>query len=153
MVDIKLKVGDKAPDFELNNQDEYKVRLSDYKGQEVVLYFYPKDDTPGCTKESCNFRDNLLKFNDRNMIVLGVSLDDNKSHQSFINKYNLNFPLLSDIDAEVSKKYQVYGKKVIYGKEFMGIKRTTFIIGADGKIKKIFDKVDCENHSEDILKL
>ena len=149
---MELKVGDKAPDFEVKNDKGGTVKLSDFRGKEVVLYFYPKDDTSGCTKEACGFRDDFSQFQKKDTVILGVSLDNEESHQKFIQKYNLPFQLLCDTSAEISKKYEVYGKKVLYGKESMGILRTTFIIDKKGNIKQIFEKVDCDNHSRDILK-
>ncbi len=145
-----LKINDKAPDFELYDNIGNLVKLKDYKDKTIVLYFYPKDNTPGCTKEACSFRDNIANFKKKDIILLGVSLDDQKSHEKFLSKFNLNFPLLCDFNAETSKKYNVYCKKLIYGKEFYGINRTTFII-KDGKIKYIFEKVKPENHAKEVL--
>src|SRR5258708_7458357 len=124
-----LNVGDKAPAFDLMSDEGKQVRLRDFKGQTVILYFYPKDDTPGCTREACSFRDELGQFKKKNTVVLGVSLDDVKSHQAFKKKYNLPFPLLSDENAIVSKAYEVYKKKNMYGRIYWGIERTTFVIG------------------------
>jgi len=117
----------------------------------VVLYFYPKDDTPGCTKEACSFRDHIKKFNHKNAVLLGVSLDEAPSHQKFIKKYELNFPLLCDEDAKVSRLYGVYRKKAFFAKLFWGIVRSTFVIGPDGRIKKIFRKVKVDGHTEEVL--
>ncbi len=147
----ELTEGQAAPDFELKDQSGKSVRLSDFKGQSVVLYFYPKDDTPGCTKESCSFRDHQKDLGQVNAAVLGVSLDDGESHQKFIKKYSLNFPLLCDEDAKVSRLYGVYKKKNMYARLFWGIERSTFVIGADGKIKKIFRKVKVDGHTEEVL--
>ena len=147
-----LKVGDKAPDFTLKSDSGKKVFLSQFIGKkEVVLYFYPKDNTPGCTKEACSFRDSLSAFSNKNTEVLGVSPDSVKSHQNFIQKQNLNFTLLSDPDHEVAEAYGAWGEKSLYGKKYMGILRTTFIIGKDGKIKRVFEKVKPEGHAEEIL--
>jgi peroxiredoxin Q/BCP len=147
-----LKVGDKAPDFTLKSDSGKKVSLSQFIGKkEVVLYFYPKDNTPGCTKEACSFRDSLSAFSNKNTEVLGVSPDSVKSHQNFIQKQNLNFTLLSDPDHEVAEAYGAWGEKSLYGKKYMGILRTTFIIGKDGKIKRVFEKVKPEGHAEEIL--
>jgi peroxiredoxin Q/BCP len=147
-----LKVGDKAPDFTLKSDSGKKVSLSQFIGKkEVVLYFYPKDNTPGCTKEACSFRDSLSAFSNKNTEVLGVSPDSVKSHQNFIQKQNLNFTLLSDPDHEVAEAYGAWGEKSLYGKKYMGILRTTFIIGKDGKIKRVFEKVKPEGHAQEIL--
>jgi len=148
-----LKAGDVAPDFEVKDTDGNKVKLSDLRGKEVVLYFYPKDDTSGCTKESCGFRDDISLFKARSAVVLGVSLDDQESHRRFTDKYSLNFPLLCDTDAKVSKAYGVYGEKNNYGKKYWGINRTTFIIDKEGKIKHIFSKVQVDTHSKDVLEV
>jgi peroxiredoxin Q/BCP len=147
-----LKAGDKAPDFTLKSDSGKKISLSQFLGKkEVVLYFYPKDNTPGCTKEACSFRDSLSAFSNKNTEVLGVSPDSVKSHQNFIQKQNLNFTLLSDPDHEVAEAYGAWGEKSLYGKKYMGILRTTFIIGKDGKIKRVFEKVKPEGHAEEIL--
>ena len=148
---MKLSEGDIAPDFELSDQDGKNHKLSDYKGKNIVLYFYPKDDTPGCTKEACDFRDNyyLLK---KKAVVLGVSADDEKSHKKFAEKYSLPFILLSDPKHKVLGQYSVWKEKKLYGKIFMGIERTTYVIDPSGKIKKIFPKVSVEGHVQEILK-
>ena len=147
-----LKVGDKAPDFTLQSDSGKEVSLSQFLGKkEVILYFYPKDNTPGCTKEACSFRDSINVFGSKNAEVLGVSPDSVKSHQNFIQKQNLNFTLLSDPDHKVAEAYGAWGKKSMYGKKYMGILRTTFVIGKDGKIKKVFEKVKPEGHAEEIL--
>jgi peroxiredoxin Q/BCP len=146
-----LKVGDKAPDFTLASSDGSKISLSDFKGKKVILYFYPKDDTPGCTKEACSFRDDMDAFERRKAIVLGVSADDLKSHQKFAQKYSLPFPLLSDVEKKVVRAYGVWKQKSLYGKEFMGIERTTFIIDGRGRIAHVFPKVKVDGHSKDIL--
>ena len=146
-----LKVGDKAPDFELKDQDGKAVKLSGFKGKKVILYFYPKDDTPGCTKEACNFRDNISTLNKSNVVVLGVSNDDEQSHQKFIAKYNLPFALLADTDKKVSKAYGVYELKNFMGKEYYGIVRSTFIIDEKGRIQKVFYKVNPEEHIDEVI--
>jgi peroxiredoxin Q/BCP len=147
-----LNPGEKAPDFSLHDQEQKKISLRDFIGrQEVVLYFYPKDDTPGCTKEACGFRDSIKVFEKKNVAVLGVSNDDPTSHQKFANKYELPFPLLSDVDKKVAEAYGVYKEKSMYGKKYMGIERTTFVIGKDGKVKKIFPKVKVEGHVQEVL--
>lgn len=146
-----LNVGDTAPDFTLSDQFGEIHKLSDYRGKKVVLYFYPKDDTPGCTKEACSFRDNFQEYRKRKMVVLGVSKDSTKSHVKFSEKYSLPFTLLSDDDTEVSQAYGVWGLKKFMGKEYYGINRMTFIIDEDGQILRIYEKVKPENHAEEIL--
>jgi peroxiredoxin Q/BCP len=140
-----LQVGDKAPDFDLMADNNKQIRLKDLKGKTVILYFYPKDDTPGCTKEACAFRDDYAKLS-KKAVLLGVSLDDVKSHQKFKTKFDLPFPLLSDQSAAISKAYEVYKKKSMYGRSFWGIERSTFIIGPDGKIRAIFPRVKVDGH-------
>jgi peroxiredoxin Q/BCP len=146
-----LKEGDKAPAFTATNQDGKKVKLSDYKGKRVVLYFYPKDDTPGCTKEACSFRDADDVFRKKGIAVLGVSIDDEKSHQKFISKYQLPFDLLADTDKTMVEAYGVWGEKSMYGKKYMGTHRKTFLIDEKGKIVKIFDKVKVAEHADEVL--
>jgi peroxiredoxin Q/BCP len=146
-----LKVGSRAPDFELMDTDGRSVKLSDFRGKRIVLYFYPKDDTPGCTKEACGFKAHYRKFEKENTIVLVVSPDDQKSHQKFTQKYKLSFPLLSDPDHHIADQYGAWGKKKMYGREYDGILRSTFIIDEAGKITHVFDKVKVETHAEDIL--
>ena len=145
-----LKEGNKAPDFTAIDQDGAKVKLSSFKGKKnVVLYFYPKDMTPGCTTQACDFRDQHKKFKDT--IILGVSIDSNERHQKFIAKYDLPFSLIADIDKKVVQKYKVWQEKKLYGKIFMGIIRTTFIIDKTGTIQKIFPKVKVKTHIEEVL--
>lgn len=146
-----LEVGKKAPDFSLLNQDEKKISLKDYLGQKVVLYFYPKDDTSGCTKEACGFSDDLPKFNKIDAVILGVSPDSVKSHKKFSEKYKLKFDLLADEEKLVLEKYGVWKEKSMYGRKYMGVERTTFIIDEKGKIKKIFNKVKVEGHNKEVL--
>ncbi|HVE57744.1 MAG TPA: thioredoxin-dependent thiol peroxidase [Pyrinomonadaceae bacterium] len=146
-----LKEGDSAPDFGAKNQDGELVKLADFKGKRVVLYFYPKDDTPGCTKEACSLRDSFDVFEEKGIKVLGVSNDDEKSHQKFISKYSLPFDLLADTDKKLVNDYEVYGEKNMYGKKYMGINRTTFLIDEDGKIAKIFKKVKVDEHAGEVL--
>jgi peroxiredoxin Q/BCP len=143
----KLKEGDKAPDFASGET----VRLKDLRGKKVVLYFYPKDDTPGCTKEACSFRDSFAKFKKRGIEVLGVSLDSEKSHQKFATKYDLPFGLLADTERAISESYGTYGEKKFMGRTYMGNNRMTFLIDEKGKIKKIFSKVKPEDHAEEVL--
>jgi len=147
-----VKEGNKAPDFTAKDQNGNKVKLSDLKGQKVVLYFYPKDDTPGCTKEACSFRDANDVYAEKGIKVLGVSVDDEKSHQKFISKYELPFDLLADTDKKIVEKYGVWGEKSMYGKKYMGTLRKTFLIDEDGKIVKIFDKVNVSEHADEVLK-
>jgi len=146
-----LKEGDKAPDFTSTDQEGKKVKLSDYKGKRVVLYFYPKDDTPGCTKEACSFRDADQTFNKKGIKVFGVSTDDEKSHQKFISKFQLPFDLIADTDKSIVEKYGVWGEKSMYGKKYMGTMRKTFLIDESGKIAKIFDKVKVDEHADEVL--
>ncbi|MHB1908233.1 MAG: thioredoxin-dependent thiol peroxidase [Nitrososphaerales archaeon] len=152
-VDDKVVDGSKAPDFKLKSDDGKTYSLSDFKGQkQVVLYFYPKDDTPGCTIEACSFRDSLASLNKAGVQVLGVSMDDLDSHGKFRAKYSLNFPLLADTEGKVSKEYGVYKLKKMYGNEFWGIERSTFIIGKDGKVKKAMRKVNPDGHVDEVRK-
>ena len=146
----ELKEGNKAPDFTAIDQDGKKVKLSSYKGEKnIVLYFYPKDMTPGCTTQACDLRDHHKKF--KNTVILGVSIDSTERHQKFIGKYDLPFTLLADIDKKVVQKYGVWQEKKLYGKTFMGIVRTTFIIDKSGTIQKIFPKVKVKTHIEEVL--
>ena len=147
----ELAVGDTAPDFTLPSSTGKSVKLSDLKGKNVVLYFYPKDDTPGCTKEACSFRDNLPKFGELDAVVLGVSKDSLDSHTDFIKKYGLNFTLISDDDLKANNLYHTWVEKENYGKKYWGTERSTFVIGKDGKIKKIFRKVKVDGHEQEVL--
>lgn len=144
-------VGDAAPDFALADQNGATVRLSDFHGKHVVLYFYPKDDTPGCTKEACGFRDDFAQFTKKGMVILGVSPDDPKSHKKFVDKYELPFTLLADTEKTVCQAYDVWKEKNMYGRKSMGVERTTFVIGPDGKIVKIFPKVKVDGHIAKVL--
>ena len=146
-----VKEGEKAPDFALKDVVGKLHKLSDYKGKKIVLYFYPKDDTPGCTKEACSFRDDYSKIKKKGAVILGVSADDEKSHKKFIEKYSLHFTLLSDPGHDALEKYSVWQKKSFMGRVFMGIERTTIIIDEKGNIKKVFPKVSVEGHSEEVL--
>ena len=143
--------GKKAPAFSLKDQDGNTHRLSDYAGRPVVLYFYPKDDTPGCTKEACDFRDNLPRFKPSKAAVLGISILDEKSKAKFAAKYDLPFPLLADPEHEVAEKFGVWQKKTNYGRSYMGIARTTFLIGPDGKVAKVWNNVKVDGHAEAVL--
>ena len=146
-----IEPGKKAPAFSLKDQNGKTHRLSDYEGRPVVLYFYPKDDTPGCTKESCAFRYNLPSFKKSKAMVLGVSGQDEASKARFAAKYNLPFPLLADTDYEIAEKYGVWQKKWLYGRTFMGLSRTTYLIDANGKVAKRWDKVSVDGHAEEVL--
>ena len=148
---FRLQSGDKAPDFNLRNDNDEAVKLSNYKGRKVVLYFYPKDDTPGCTAEACSFRDGFSEIQKRGVALFGVSIDTVESHKKFKEKFHLNFPLLSDADKKVVNAYGVWKEKNMYGKKYMGIERTTFIIDEDGKIKKVFPKVKVDGHYDEVI--
>lgn len=150
-----MKVGDKAPDYLGTDQDGKEIRLSDYKGKKVVLYFYPKDSTPGCTSEACNLRDNYELMQKRGYVVIGVSIQDEKSHKKFIEKNNLPFPLIADVDKKLNETFGVYGEKKMYGRTYMGTFRTTFIINEEGVIEEIFTpkQIKVKEHAEQILKL
>ncbi|GAA4104042.1 thioredoxin-dependent thiol peroxidase [Mucilaginibacter panaciglaebae] len=145
--------GSKAPDFTANDQNRNTVSLSDFRGKTVILYFYPKDDTPGCTAEACDFRDNYQSLISKGFEVIGVSTDDEKSHKKFVTKHNLPFPLIADIDHSIVEAYGVWGEKNMYGKKYMGTLRTTFIIDADGVITHVIDKVDTKASSQQVLDL
>lgn len=147
----QLNIGDKAPAFTLLGDDGKEHSLKDFKGKKIVLYFYPKDDTSGCTKEACSFRDNSMLIKKKGTVVLGVSGDSVESHKKFVSKYDLNFVLLSDEDRSVLEAYGVCKEKSMYGRTFMGIERTTFIIDEHGKISHIFPKVKVEGHTEEVL--
>jgi len=147
----ELAVGQKAPEFSLPDQDGEVVTLKSLKGKQVVLYFYPKDDTSGCTKESCAFRDAMAPIKKAGAVVLGVSFDGQASHQKFIAKYSLPFTLLSDLEKEVAAAYDVYKEKSMYGRKYMGIERSTFVIDAAGKLKAIFRKVKVDGHVDEVL--
>jgi len=149
--DGNLKVGQKAPDFTVLNDEGQKVKLSDFKGKKVVLYFYPKDDTPGCTKEACAFRDGIDEIKSRGAVVIGVSTDSVDSHKKFKSKFDLNFPLLADTDKKIVEAYSTWKEKSMYGKKYMGIERTTFVIDEHGKISYIFPKVKVDEHYDEVL--
>jgi thioredoxin-dependent peroxiredoxin len=141
-----LKVGDKAPDFELQDDDGKTWQLEDLRGQKVILYFYPKDDTPGCTTQACDFRDNWVYFQKAGYIVLGVSPQDGASHEKFRDKYTLNFPLLVDSDKKVAEEYGVWGEQMNYGRKYFGIKRSTFVIDEDGTLLEAQYGVKAKGH-------
>jgi thioredoxin-dependent peroxiredoxin len=147
-----LKVGKKAPQVEAKNQNGEDVKLSDFQGKKVVLYFYPQDDTPTCTTEACNLRDNYNLLQKQGYVVLGVSPDSVKKHLKFVNKYNLPFDLLADEDLKICNDYGVWAEKTTFGKTYMGVVRTTFIIDEKGIIEEIIEKVESKRHSEQILK-
>lgn len=146
-----IEEGKKAPAFSLKDQSGQTVKLTDFSGKYVVLYFYPKDDTPGCTKEACSFRDEHSKLKKAGAVVLGVSPDDEARHVKFIEKYELPFTLLADTEHAVAEKYGAWGEKNNYGKKYMGIVRSTFLIGPDGKVAKVWPKVKPEGHGEEVL--
>ncbi len=143
--------GEVAPDFELPSDSGQSVRLSDFRGKKVVLYFYPKDMTSGCTKEACSFRDNYPQYEEEGAVILGVSPDPPQSHVRFKSTYNLPFVLLSDEDHKVAEAYGVWGEKQMYGRSYYGVLRTTFVIGEDGRIAKVFAKVKPDGHGEEVL--
>jgi peroxiredoxin Q/BCP len=146
-----LSVGDKAPAFSTTDQDGKPVRLSDFKGKKVVLYFYPKDDTPGCTKEACNFRDAWPKLRRKKVDILGVSVDDEKSHRKFADKYSLPFTLLADTDKKIVNDYGVWGEKSLYGRKYMGTNRVTYLIDEKGKIAAVWPKVKVDDHVDEVI--
>ena len=148
-----LKEGDKAPAFKLPSVEGGDVGLKDFAGKTVVLYFYPKDDTPGCTREACAFRDSQAALKKAGAVVLGVSPDSVESHQKFRTKYKLNFPLLADADKAVAKKYGAFGEKVMYGKKVTGMIRSTFVIDRDGVVRKVFPRVKVDGHADKVLEV
>jgi thioredoxin-dependent peroxiredoxin len=148
---MQLKIGDQAPDFSQKDENGNIVNLSDYKGKKVILYFYPKDNTPGCTVQACNLNDNLPAINAQGYEVIGVSVDDEKSHIKFITKFNLGFKILADTDHQLVEKYGVWVEKSMYGKAYMGTARTTFVIDENGIITNIIAKVDTKDHTSQIL--
>ena len=148
-----LKAGDKAPNFTSKDQNGEEVSLANFKGKIVILYFYPKDDTPGCTAEACDFRDNYQSLIGKGYEVIGVSTDNSKSHKKFETKYSLPVPLIADEDKSINEAYGVWAEKNNYGKKYMGTVRTTFIIDADGIIKQVIEKVDTKNASQQVLNL
>lgn len=147
----KLEQGDKAPDFKGKDQDGNLISLDQFKGKKLVLYFYPKDNTPGCSAEACNLRDNYQDFLNKGYAVVGVSADSEKSHQKFIQKYDLPFPLISDSEKEIIKAYGAWGEKSMYGKKYEGIIRKTFVISEDGFVERIIEKVKTKDHSRQIF--
>jgi peroxiredoxin Q/BCP len=150
-LDLPLKEGDQAPDFKAVDQDSEAVSLTDLRGQNVILYFYPRDDTPGCTKEACGFRDSFSAFKKRGAVVLGVSADSPGSHRKFAQKFKLPFRLLADEEKKIVESYGVWGEKKFMGRKYQGIHRVTFLIGPDGRIRKIWPKVKPEEHAAEVL--
>ena len=150
-LELKLKEGDQAPAFTVDTSGGGRLSLADFLGQNVILYFYPKDDTPGCTKEACAFRDGYADFKKRGAVVLGVSTDPVKAHDKFVKKFELPFTLLADPDKKIVEAYGVWGEKVFMGRKYLGTHRVTFLIGPDGKIKKIWPKVKPEEHAAEVL--
>jgi len=150
-IELKLKEGDKAPDFSADTSGGGRVSLADFKGKNVVFYFYPKDDTPGCTKEACAFRDAYDQFRKKGAVVLGVSIDPVKAHDKFTEKFKLPFVLLSDPDKKIVQDYGVWGEKSFMGRKYMGTHRITFLIGPDGRIRKIWPKVKPDEHADEVL--
>ena len=148
---MTLKAGDIAPDFTVNDQNGNKVTLSGFKGKKVVLFFYPKDNTPGCTAEACNLRDHYQPLTAAGYVILGISTDNEKSHQKFIEKQSLPYPLLADTEKTVHEKYGTWVEKSMYGRTYMGTARTTFMIDEEGKIERIIDKVNTKDHTSQIL--
>lgn len=146
-----LEEGSKAPAFTLKDQHGKSVKLSDFKGHPVVVYFYPKDDTPGCTKEACAFRDQQTDLQQLGAVVLGISPDDSASHGKFANKYDLNFPLLADVEHQVAEKFGAWREKNMYGKVSLGIQRSTFLIDATGKVAKVWKRVQVDGHDQQVL--
>lgn len=147
-----VKENEKAPEFQGKNQNGETVSLSDYRGKKVILYFYPKDNTPGCTAEACSLNDKNTYFLDKGLVVIGISPDSVASHQKFADKFSLSFNLIADTDKSISQSYGAWGEKMNYGKAYMGLLRTTFIISEDGIIEKVFPKVDTKTHAEQIIK-
>lgn len=146
-----LKEGTKAPAFSAIDQDGNTIKMSDYKGKKLILFFYPKDNTPGCTAEACNLRDNYALLLKKGYAIVGISSDNEMSHQKFIQKFELPFPLIADTDKKVHELYETWGEKSMYGRKYMGTFRTTYVIDEKGKIEKVFEKVDTKNHAEQIL--
>jgi len=149
----QLKAGDKAPTFSLPNQENKIIKLHDFTGKKVILYFYPKDDTPGCTTQACNFRDQISDFSDKNVVILGVSKDGVNSHDKFHKKFSLNFNLLSDESGAVCESYKVFKEKSMFGKTFLGLVRSTFLIDENGLIQKCWYNVKVDGHWEKVLKV
>jgi thioredoxin-dependent peroxiredoxin len=150
-LEVMVQEGKPAPDFELTSDEGTSVRLSELRGQPVVVYFYPKDDTPGCTTQACSIRDNYDAFGERGAVVLGISPDDESSHVKFKQKYGLPFTLLADPDHKVADQYGVWGERSLYGKKYMGIERSTFVIDAEGNVAKVMRRVKPDTHTQQVL--
>ena len=150
-IEMKLQEGDKAPDFTAATQNGNRISLADLKGRHVILYFYPRDDTPGCTKEACAFRDHFAEFTEKGAVVLGVSTDSVAAHQKFVKKFKLPFTLLADDDKKIVQAYGAWGEKTFMGRKYQGTHRVTFLIDPDGRIKKIWPKVKPEEHAAEVL--
>jgi len=150
---MPLRKGSKAPDFSLPDQNGNTASLSDFKGKKLAIYFYPKDNTPTCTEQACNLRDNISKLKKAGIQIIGVSMDSAKRHKNFETKYTLPFPLLADVESKMVKAYKVWGEKKLFGREYMGILRTTYLIDEEGKIAHIIDKVTAKDHAQQILDL
>jgi peroxiredoxin Q/BCP len=150
-IQLKLQAGDPAPEFSADTNGGGHVSLADFRGKPVILYFYPKDDTPGCTKEACSFRDNFAVFKKKGAVILGVSTDPVKAHDKFVEKFTLPFPLLADVDKKIVEAYGVWGEKTFMGRKYLGTHRVTFLIGPDGRIKKIWPQVKPEEHVAEVL--
>ena len=148
---MNLKVGDKAPGFSLRDQNGNSVSLDGYLGKKVIVFFYPKDDTPGCTVEVCNFRDDFELYEEKNAVLIGISKDGEESHKKFISKFNLPFTLLCDEDHAVAEAYGAWGEKSMYGRKYMGIVRTTVVVDAEGNVEQIYEKVNPKDHSKELL--
>lgn len=148
---MSFKVGDRAPNFSLKDQNGNSVSLDSFLGKKVIVFFYPKDDTPGCTVEVCNFRDDFEMYEEKNAVLLGISKDGEESHKKFISKFNLPFRLLCDEDHAVAEAYGAWGEKSMYGRKYMGIIRTTVVVDADGKVEQVFEKVKPKDHSKELL--
>jgi len=149
---MKLQIGDKAPDFKSKNQERKEVKLSDFKGKKLLLYFYPKDNTPGCTDEACNLRDNFEEFTKQGIEIIGVSPDSEKSHLNFIKKHELPFTLIADTEKKIVQDYGVWAEKKMYGRTYFGVVRTSFLIDENGEIQEIFEKVKTKEHASQIFK-
>jgi peroxiredoxin Q/BCP len=150
-IELKLKAGDVAPKFSATTNGGGKISLADFKGQNIILYFYPKDDTPGCTREACAFRDQFADFRKKGAVILGVSTDPVKKHDQFVEKFKLPFTLLADEDKKIVEAYGVWGEKTFMGRKYLGTHRVTFLIGPDGKIKKIWPQVKPDEHAAEVL--
>ena len=150
-IELQLKAGDRAPDFSAATSGGGKVSLADFRGQNVILYFYPKDDTPGCTKEACAFRDEYAAFKQKGAVILGVSVDPVKAHDQFVEKFKLPFTLLADVDKSIVTAYGVWGEKTFMGRKYQGTNRVTFLIGPDGRIKQIWPLVKPVEHAAEVL--